>query len=230
MFAQPNEIYQMPHPNNNANNSYNQLLSRLNLQVIRQQYDAYQQQHQQQQHQQQQQQHQHQHSHEQQHQHLQQHLSQHQQQQLLLHQQTALQQQHFEYFQRNDSPVSPDELPMNHQPGDAFEQRNSEISNHDQEQLMGAASPSTPSPTMRASPNKISKRSKSRDSKDKTKRIRTIFTPEQLRLLEEEFARQMYLVGKDRDDLSNFLGLSQAQVKVWFQNRRIKYRKTMGSS
>jgi hypothetical protein len=59
----------------------------------------------------------------------------------------------------------------------------------------------------------------------KTKRIRTTFTPEQLRRLEDEFTQQMYLVGDYRQYLAKTLGLTEGQVKVWFQNRRIKQRK-----
>ena len=59
----------------------------------------------------------------------------------------------------------------------------------------------------------------------KTKRIRTIFTQEQLETLEQEFERQQYMVGPERQDLAASLSLTEAQVKVWFQNRRIKYRK-----
>ncbi|ESO96936.1 hypothetical protein LOTGIDRAFT_80575, partial [Lottia gigantea] len=57
------------------------------------------------------------------------------------------------------------------------------------------------------------------------KRVRTIFTPEQLEKLEAEFERQQYMVGTERYYLAASLGLTEAQVKVWFQNRRIKWRK-----
>ncbi|KAJ8317382.1 hypothetical protein KUTeg_005286 [Tegillarca granosa] len=59
----------------------------------------------------------------------------------------------------------------------------------------------------------------------KGKRIRTIFTPEQLERLEAEFEKQQYMVGTERYYLACSLNLSEAQVKVWFQNRRIKWRK-----
>ncbi|XP_078530613.1 homeobox protein notochord-like [Lissotriton helveticus] len=59
----------------------------------------------------------------------------------------------------------------------------------------------------------------------KCKRIRTIFSPEQLSRLEQEFSRQQYMVGSERFLLAASLRLSEAQVKVWFQNRRIKWRK-----
>nr|XP_058961878.1 homeobox protein notochord-like [Pocillopora verrucosa] len=59
----------------------------------------------------------------------------------------------------------------------------------------------------------------------KPKRIRTIFTPEQLERLEKEFDRQQYMVGAERHYLAASLNLTETQVKVWFQNRRIKWRK-----
>ncbi|KAL7975875.1 hypothetical protein Chor_011790 [Crotalus horridus] len=59
----------------------------------------------------------------------------------------------------------------------------------------------------------------------KMKRVRTVFTPEQLERLEEEFLKQQYMVGSERLDLAATLQLTETQVKVWFQNRRIKWRK-----
>lgn len=65
----------------------------------------------------------------------------------------------------------------------------------------------------------------SKKSTLKNKRVRTIFTPEQLERLETEFERQQYMVGPERLYLAHTLQLTEAQVKVWFQNRRIKWRK-----
>ncbi|XP_058967618.2 homeobox protein pv.1-like [Pocillopora verrucosa] len=62
---------------------------------------------------------------------------------------------------------------------------------------------------------------------EKPKRMRTIFTVEQLERLEREFTRQQYMVGGQRFYLSKELGLTETQVKVWFQNRRIKWRKQL---
>nr|XP_020650838.1 homeobox protein not2-like [Pogona vitticeps] len=59
----------------------------------------------------------------------------------------------------------------------------------------------------------------------KIKRVRTVFTPEQLERLEKEFLKQQYMVGTERVDLAATLHLTETQVKVWFQNRRIKWRK-----
>uniref|UniRef100_A0A8D2IH46 Homeobox domain-containing protein n=1 Tax=Varanus komodoensis TaxID=61221 RepID=A0A8D2IH46_VARKO len=59
----------------------------------------------------------------------------------------------------------------------------------------------------------------------KMKRVRTVFTPDQLERLEKEFLKQQYMVGTERVDLAATLHLTETQVKVWFQNRRIKWRK-----
>ncbi len=53
-------------------------------------------------------------------------------------------------------------------------------------------------------------------SKKKSKRIRTIFTSEQLDRLEKEFEKQQYIVGNERLYLAKTLDLSEAQIKVKF--------------
>ncbi|XP_064609445.1 ventral anterior homeobox 1b-like [Liolophura sinensis] len=60
---------------------------------------------------------------------------------------------------------------------------------------------------------------------DRPKRNRTTFSQEQLRTLEREFRKNQYMVGKERTELADKLGLSETQVKVWFQNRRTKDKK-----
>lgn len=60
---------------------------------------------------------------------------------------------------------------------------------------------------------------------NRSKRMRTIFTQEQLDRLELEFQKQQYMVGSERYYLANELNLNEIQVKIWFQNRRIKWRK-----
>ncbi|CAG5120909.1 unnamed protein product, partial [Candidula unifasciata] len=59
----------------------------------------------------------------------------------------------------------------------------------------------------------------------KCRRSRTVFTELQLLGLEKRFEGQKYLSTPDRLDLAESLGLSQIQVKTWYQNRRMKWKK-----
>ncbi|XP_071550664.1 uncharacterized protein [Panulirus ornatus] len=60
---------------------------------------------------------------------------------------------------------------------------------------------------------------------DRPKRARTTFSGDQLAALEREFRRNQYLVGRERSLLAARLGLSETQVKVWYQNRRTKHKR-----
>ncbi|XP_037967348.2 homeobox protein slou [Plutella xylostella] len=69
--------------------------------------------------------------------------------------------------------------------------------------------------------------SSSRDSKGGTKprRARTAFTYEQLVSLENKFKTTRYLSVCERLNLALSLSLTETQVKIWFQNRRTKWKK-----
>lgn len=54
----------------------------------------------------------------------------------------------------------------------------------------------------------------------KQRKARTAFTDHQLHSMEKCFSRQKYLSVQDRMELANKLGISDTQVKTWFQNRR----------
>lgn len=74
--------------------------------------------------------------------------------------------------------------------------------------------------------NSYAKKSKDADTKiSKPRRIRTAFTYEQLVALENKFRTTRYLSVCERLNLALSLGLSETQVKIWFQNRRTKWKK-----
>lgn len=56
-------------------------------------------------------------------------------------------------------------------------------------------------------------------------RVRTAYTSTQILNLEREFNNNMYLSRIRRIELAEKLDLSEKQVKIWFQNRRVKYKK-----
>lgn len=59
----------------------------------------------------------------------------------------------------------------------------------------------------------------------KPRRARTAFTYEQLVALENKFKTTRYLSVCERLNLALSLSLTETQVKIWFQNRRTKWKK-----
>ncbi|XP_069618432.1 homeobox protein DBX2 [Ranitomeya imitator] len=66
-----------------------------------------------------------------------------------------------------------------------------------------------------------------KESNTKTRRVilrRAVFSDEQRKALEKMFQKQKYISKADRKKLAINLFLKESQVKIWFQNRRMKWR------
>ncbi|XP_055930673.1 homeobox protein Hox-B5a-like isoform X2 [Argiope bruennichi] len=61
--------------------------------------------------------------------------------------------------------------------------------------------------------------------KAKRKKARTTFTGRQIFELEKQFEIKKYLSSSERADMAKLLNVTETQVKIWFQNRRTKWKK-----
>lgn len=61
--------------------------------------------------------------------------------------------------------------------------------------------------------------------KVKKKKARTTFTGRQIFELEKQFKEKKYLTASERSDMAALLNVTETQVKIWFQNRRTKWKK-----
>lgn len=66
-----------------------------------------------------------------------------------------------------------------------------------------------------------------RQASKKRRKSRTAFTNHQIYELEKRFLYQKYLSPADRDQIAQQLGLTNAQVITWFQNRRAKLKRDL---
>ncbi|XP_033098853.1 homeobox protein engrailed-2a-like isoform X2 [Anneissia japonica] len=68
------------------------------------------------------------------------------------------------------------------------------------------------------------------DSIEKKKKARTTFTGRQIFELEKQFEGKKYLSASERAEMASMLKVTDTQVKIWFQNRRTKWKKLEGIS
>lgn len=90
------------------------------------------------------------------------------------------------------------------------------------------ASPYHASPTTDGSAKSGGDASGDKSGKDgkKEKKGRATFSGNQIDELEKAFSATQYLTTSERARLAERLSLSESQVKIWFQNRRTKCRRT----
>ncbi|XP_022200540.2 homeobox protein engrailed-1a-like [Nilaparvata lugens] len=73
-----------------------------------------------------------------------------------------------------------------------------------------------------------SRRIKRKEKRTEEKRPRTAFSGDQLSRLKSEFTENRYLSEVRRRELARELNLNEAQIKIWFQNKRAKIKKAAG--
>ncbi|XP_072447799.1 uncharacterized protein [Chiloscyllium punctatum] len=73
----------------------------------------------------------------------------------------------------------------------------------------------------------VEERELTEESISKKYKGRTIFSAEQLRVLQQRFQLQRYLTASQQQELGNAIGLTSQQVKTWFQNRRMKVKRLL---
>ncbi|GMT36107.1 hypothetical protein PFISCL1PPCAC_27404, partial [Pristionchus fissidentatus] len=70
-----------------------------------------------------------------------------------------------------------------------------------------------------------SRKIQNRDSPGKKKKARTTFSGRQIYELERQFEQKKYLSSAERGEMARMLNVTETQVKIWFQNRRTKWKK-----
>ncbi|XP_067134928.1 uncharacterized protein [Centruroides vittatus] len=92
------------------------------------------------------------------------------------------------------------------------------------------ASDESPTPTAPDTASTPSTTEEQTSDKGKKKKARTTFTGRQIFELEKRFEVKKYLSSSERAEMAKLLNVTETQVKIWFQNRRTKWKKQDGIS
>lgn len=79
--------------------------------------------------------------------------------------------------------------------------------------------------TMESEKRKKTDDCQSPEQTTKKKKARTTFTGRQIFELEKQFEQKKYLSSAERAEMATLLNVTETQVKIWFQNRRTKWKK-----
>ncbi|KAM7537111.1 hypothetical protein Aperf_G00000071178 [Anoplocephala perfoliata] len=81
--------------------------------------------------------------------------------------------------------------------------------------------------SMKTTESKIMKQQKQQIQHHRKKKTRTVFSRAQVVALEGAFEAKRYLSSGERITLAQTLQLTETQVKIWFQNRRNKWKRQL---
>uniref|UniRef100_A0A670ZBR6 Homeobox domain-containing protein n=1 Tax=Pseudonaja textilis TaxID=8673 RepID=A0A670ZBR6_PSETE len=99
---------------------------------------------------------------------------------------------------------------------------NNETSARKPSSLESIKDPTSSSPQLSSSPQKY----KEENPGSRKVKTRTAFSQEQLEILHHRFQSQKYLSPQQIQELAAALKLTYKQVKTWFQNQRMKFKRT----
>ncbi|ODM92156.1 Homeobox protein ceh-9 [Orchesella cincta] len=76
-----------------------------------------------------------------------------------------------------------------------------------------------------SSPGSTDTENETKGDGSKRKKARTTFTGKQIYEMERKFEVKKYLSSNERSEMARILNVTETQVKIWFQNRRTKWKK-----
>ncbi|KAG8201491.1 hypothetical protein JTE90_024358 [Oedothorax gibbosus] len=129
----------------------------------------------------------------------------------------------------NPRPLGPNPFPMNYPLNSSLHNSYSHPGHPYLSSYPAPGCPPCPSPP-RDDKSQLEETLRVNGKGKKMRKPRTIYSSLQLQQLNRRFQRTQYLALPERAELAASLGLTQTQVKIWFQNRRSKYKKMLKAS